>query len=646
MKQTRMICLIGLIALPALAAPPTPDPVAVAPFPDVAMRSPSIGRGPDGTFYLTGTTGDGVSLWKSADLKKWDALGQVWPGKGLTSPKIHFVKGAFYIPYSRNGFGCGLLKSTSGKAEGPYEDMGSITPEGASLSLFQDEDPPSPGGSGAAGGAVYMVLDEGWIARMKDDLSGPAEPPRLVVPRSGSDLGNAPFTVGRSGAFLFKRNGVYYLCAAEWTSRTGYPVHDNYVASARNVYGPYDCRHLMVAHGGETTVFEAGDGQWFATMGGDDVRAKSRDRPALVPLAWGKDDIYWTRGIPDEFPSKPKHIITERGPWEKCRPLTEDIIRDVEVMLHSDGYVYYTGSCLTESFNNQVVLWRFKADDIAKVGRGEGHAEAKAVMHFKDLHWLDYENRLKYGKGKTGYGLVACSMDADVFFLKGTFYMTFNLYGAPGLEKNPTLDGGKTSTAGSGVIRSTSGTWDGPWESVGRVPYAHCSLREDEQGRIVTQRGWRGVMALQDDGTFAPVKDEGGSPVIGYPPDGTAFCDDGSGLGGVGFDPVFKTWRWSSTEWNGVSSLHIEQRPGATYDMSFSWSESGKEEGPYPRRMNTLPHCGGAAQFRDGKGRYWSTLFGNDSTGPWSCRMGVIPLKVRKEGSQHLIDIADEWPED
>ena len=105
MNQTRMICLIGLIALPALAAPPTPDPVAVAPFPDVAMRSPSIGRGPDGTFYLTGTTGDGVSLWKSADLKKWDALGQVWQGKGLTSPKIHFVKGAFYIPYSRNGFG-------------------------------------------------------------------------------------------------------------------------------------------------------------------------------------------------------------------------------------------------------------------------------------------------------------------------------------------------------------------------------------------------------------------------------------------------------------------------------------------------------------------------------------------------------------
>ncbi len=445
---------------------------------------------------------------------------------------------------------------------------------------------------------------------------------------------------------MFKRNKIYYLVAAEWTSRTGWPVSDNYVAAAENIYGPYDCRHLMVAHGGETTVFAGGQGNWFATMVGEDARAKFRQRAAVVPLAWGKQDLYFTRGVKFEFPSKPQHVITERGPWDQCRPLTDDVIRDVEVMTHTDGYVYYTGTCYSDEFEDQVVLWRFKIADTAKVGRGAMPAERKAVIHFKDLHWLDYENRLKHGKSKRGgYGLTRRCMDADVFFLKGTFYMTFNLYNVDGeLRQHGTLDGGRTFTAGSGVIRSKSGTWDGPWESVGRAPYAHCQLREDEQGRIVTQRGWRGVMYLKPDGTFDVLKKTEDLPVIQYPPQGMAFCDDGTPFAQVGFCDWFKAFQWTSTEWNGPASLHIESRAGGTYDRSFAWSESGREEGPYPRCPNTLPHCGGAAYFRDDKGRYWSTFFGNDSTGPWFELMGIIPLKVRQQGRQYLVDIADEWP--
>jgi hypothetical protein len=66
-----------------------------------ALRDPSICRGPDGVFYLTGTTkintlepghadfqnNDGIRLWKSPDLKTWTPVGLVWsfakvPGRG------------------------------------------------------------------------------------------------------------------------------------------------------------------------------------------------------------------------------------------------------------------------------------------------------------------------------------------------------------------------------------------------------------------------------------------------------------------------------------------------------------------------------------------------------------------------------------
>lgn len=656
--ETCQMVLIGLIAVASAARGqiikegPVPDPVAVKPLLDVAMQSPAICRGPDpagggagGTFYLTGLTEGGLSLWKSADLKTWEARGPIWSGK-VTSPKIQFVKGTFYIPYSRGGFGCGLLKSKSGKAEGPYEDLGSIAPEGASLSLF--EDPPSPEGSGAAsaGGAVYAVMDEGWIARMKDDLTGVAEQPRLMIPRAGSDFGNSPFSVGRKGAFMFKRKGLYYLVCAEWTSRTGRPVYDNYVASAKSPYGPYDCRHLMVAHGGETTVFEDGRGNWFATMSGDDVRARFRDRAAMAPLEWVKRELYFTRGIKEEFPTKPNHVITERGVWDQCRPLTDHAVRDIRVIVHTDGYVYYTGSVIDERVEDQVILFRFKADDAARVGRGEMAPEMKTIFHFKDLHWLDNENRLKYGKGKRGYGLTRYAMDSKVFFIGGTFYVTVTLYNNAGtLKTHRTFDDGKTTTSGNGVIRSRSGTWDGPWESVARAPFSQCALYEDEQGRVVT-RGWRGIMALKDDGEWEVVSKAEELPDKWYPAGGMSFGDDGGTLGGVVYNDDFQAFQWGAGEWGGPASLHIEGRPGGTYDRIFSFSESGRIEGPYPRPTGILTHCANCRGFRDSKGRYWHTFFGNDSTSPWWCRMGIIPLKVEKRGHQYYVDFADEWPED
>jgi beta-xylosidase len=109
--------------------------------------------------------------------------------------------------------GSGLLKSTTGKPEGPYADMQPAERMGDEIdaSLFEDDD-----------GAVYFLWHSGKIARLKPDMSGLAEPYHWLKttvsdpnPKHHSGLcagifGKDSFDhVGYEGMFLFKRAGRY-----------------------------------------------------------------------------------------------------------------------------------------------------------------------------------------------------------------------------------------------------------------------------------------------------------------------------------------------------------------------------------------------------------------------------------------------------
>jgi len=74
-------------------------------------------------------------------------------------------------------------------------------------------------------GKVYLIYGGGYIALMKEDMSGLAEEPvkpKLLNP--DMDPNHHASTcpprrncqdIGREGAFMFKRNGKYYLTAAD-----------------------------------------------------------------------------------------------------------------------------------------------------------------------------------------------------------------------------------------------------------------------------------------------------------------------------------------------------------------------------------------------------------------------------------------------
>src|ERR1035437_10671979 len=119
----------------------------IRPLLDLHIRDTVIILGGDGNYYMTGSTGDdiwvfndGVELWRSADVKKWDYLGLVWitsrdgtwekkprdlhgkPTVTIWAPEIHYLRklNTYVICLSMAPGGISLLKSSTGKPEGPY----------------------------------------------------------------------------------------------------------------------------------------------------------------------------------------------------------------------------------------------------------------------------------------------------------------------------------------------------------------------------------------------------------------------------------------------------------------------------------------------------------------------------------------------
>jgi len=262
----------------------------IKPLFDVPVRDTCVCLGPDKVYYLTGTTGyptwwktnEGIRIWKSMDMKTWEPMGLVWSfAKDMTwqkqkgeqqaiwAPEIHYFNKTFWIAYCVNYGGTGILKSTSGKPEGPYVDIrkdGPLTGE-IDASLFQDDD-----------GKVYFVYQNGKIARLKDDMTGLAEEPQTLKPANAGQ-------VGFEGAFLFKANNRYYLSCADF----GDGRYHCYVASSKNLLGPYGERYLAIPHGGHNMFFKDKGGNWWSTFFGNDGDAPFKERAGILRVEFGLD---------------------------------------------------------------------------------------------------------------------------------------------------------------------------------------------------------------------------------------------------------------------------------------------------------------------------------------------------------------------
>jgi beta-xylosidase len=307
----------------------TQVPQSVNPLFDHWLRDVQIGRGPDGYYYLTGTIAQegvhnqhaarhfnkGIQMWRSKDLKKWEDMGLVWSfekdgtwqkdaghmsngdkQRTLWAASIHYLesqKNYFLvacIPNNPHGNGSFILRSKTGKPEGPYENIkgnknGPIF-SGIDGNLFEDDD-----------GSVYFIGLAHKVARMKEDMSDFAEPLRKFDEKAYDP---EPYI---EGASLFKANGKYHLAQAIWsikfpdgTFRYNNPdnksggkkySYDCVIASSDNIYGPYSYRYTAITNGGHNNFIKNTNGEWAATMFGNPGPAMNSHivcRPALVPM--------------------------------------------------------------------------------------------------------------------------------------------------------------------------------------------------------------------------------------------------------------------------------------------------------------------------------------------------------------------------
>jgi xylan 1,4-beta-xylosidase len=285
------------------------------PLLDLHIRDTIVRLGADGNYYMTGSTGadiwnkaaDGIELWRSADLKKWDYLGVVWNleregtwekrhawGKyahAIWAPEIVYIKRLknYFLTYSLPPGDRGILKSASGQPGGPYVNAlagDSKLKGGIDLSLFEDDD-----------GSVYATWGPNLLARMKDDLSGLAEEPhnpKLTDPdkdpaHHGANCPKARDCqdIGHEGPCLFKHDGKYYLTAAD----TYEGRYSSMAAISDDLYGPYHHRHEAVPGGAGGDYFQDKEGNWWCTYFGNDGQSPWREMPAIVKIEFDQSGL-------------------------------------------------------------------------------------------------------------------------------------------------------------------------------------------------------------------------------------------------------------------------------------------------------------------------------------------------------------------
>ena len=299
---------------------------ALRPIHHVHIRDTIVRPGPDGWYYMTGSTGDniwamndGVELWRSRDLADWEYRGLVWsierdgrwerhwrmrkgvPFRALWAPEIHYIRGQWLICHSMSRAGLAILRSTSGRAEGPY--VHAFSPDapirgGIDATLFEDDD-----------GSVWLTAgsaDE--IVRLKDDLSG-LDGAWQPMTGEGWDLDPRHHRAecakkglrhfGYEGATLFKREGRYHLGVVDrYDDRYSFAMW-----TADRITGPYRDRHELPDCGGGN-VFRDHQGRWWVTCFGNAQASPFREMPGLARIAFDADGrIRFTREQP--FATRP-----------------------------------------------------------------------------------------------------------------------------------------------------------------------------------------------------------------------------------------------------------------------------------------------------------------------------------------------------
>jgi alpha-N-arabinofuranosidase len=301
------------------------NPVIAGYYPD-----PSVLRvGAD--FYLVNSSFSwfpGLPVWHSRDLVHWRQIGNAidrkgqldFTGLGMSrgtfAPDISHHDGLFYIVNTCVGCG-GNFVITARNPQGPWSDPVWLkNVDGIDPSLFFDED-----------GSAWLVHNAGpqakprydghtaiWLTRF-DPKSLQAVGEAKVIVDAGVDPSKNPVWI--EGPHLFKKDGIYYLMAAEGGTAEN---HSEVIFRSDKVEGPYvpapalvnpiltqrdldPARPNPITSSGHADLVKTGKGDWWAVFlatrpYAGDLYNTGRET-FLLPVTWASG---WPTILPHGIP--------------------------------------------------------------------------------------------------------------------------------------------------------------------------------------------------------------------------------------------------------------------------------------------------------------------------------------------------------
>lgn len=326
MKQ-RIILIVALLLL------------SIKVFPtDIVVHDPVMIQ-QNGTYYLF-TTGWGVSVWSSPDMKNWSrakpifdeapqwAVEAVDGFKGhIWAPDIAFYNGQYYLYYSISAFGkntscIGLATNKTLNPEDPdfeWVDHGNIIQSYPGKTNWNAIDPNL---IVAEDGTPYLSFGSFWdglkLVKLKADAKSVAEDlsqiPTIASRKKSPDEPNPPSVddnpVDAGGnaieaPFIFKKGDYYYLFASiDYCCKGVKSTYKMIVGRAKSIPGPYlDKEGNSLATGGGSILLQ-GDQNWYGVghnstytfndkdylvFHGYDAHDEGKPKLIIKTLAWDKD---------------------------------------------------------------------------------------------------------------------------------------------------------------------------------------------------------------------------------------------------------------------------------------------------------------------------------------------------------------------
>lgn len=424
---------------PAASADEYHNPVLQGFYPDPSIIR--VGR----DYYLANSTFayfPGIPIFHSRDLVNWTQIGNAIDrpeqvdftglavSEGMFAPSISERAGRWYMVNVCVQCG-GNFVITARDPAGPWSKPifikgldGAIDP-----SLFFDDD--------GSCWIVYNGLPPGkpdydghraiWLQRF-DTLSGQTTSTRTLLVDGGIDGTRKPVWI--EGPHIFKKDGTYYLIAAE--GGTG-ENHSEVVLRSRSVGGPYlpgpanpiltqrdlpAGRAQPVTSAGHSSFVQTQTGQWWAVFlatrpyGGDDYNTGRET--FMLPVTWREG---WPQILPKGMPIPSVHRRPDLPPQVPAEVPTSGSFTIVDrfdratlapywMMLRTPGHRWF-------SLRDRQLVLEARAVSIGSRGnpsflaRRQQHANAwvSTAMHFVPEH------------DGARAGLVAFQNEADWYFV-------------------------------------------------------------------------------------------------------------------------------------------------------------------------------------------------------------------------------------